>query len=79
MQVERLNKIRKLLKIRLNWVQNSVFEGELTNSDFKSLKKEISKIVDKEKDSILIYRFKDKQWIDKSIIGLEKSDTDNFI
>jgi len=77
--VKRLDKIRKLLKKQLNWVQNSVFEGELTAAGLEAMKKAITRLIDKDEDSVLIYKIKDEKWIDKSVIGLEKSDTGNFL
>ena len=36
--VERVSKVHKLLKRYLNWRQNSVFEGEVTNSQIEAVK-----------------------------------------
>ncbi len=39
-------KVCKLLRKYLHWVQNSVFEGELTEGKFAELKFKLSKIID---------------------------------
>jgi CRISPR-associated protein Cas2 len=35
--IERLNKVRIFLKQYLNWVQNSVLEGELTKAEIDTI------------------------------------------
>jgi CRISPR-associated protein Cas2 len=77
--VKRIDKIRKLLKRQLNWVQNSVFQGELTAAGFEAMKKAITRVIEKDEDSVLIYKIKDEKWVNKTVIGLEKADTENFL
>lgn len=40
---KRVSKILKIARKYLIWIQNSVLEGELTNSQFKKLKSEVKK------------------------------------
>ena len=40
---KKTNKIHKYLKKRLHWIQNSVFEGELSKSEFIRMKWELKK------------------------------------
>lgn len=77
-QEKRVVKMLKLCRQYLNWVQNSVFEGELTEMKLEELKKKILMIVDPEYDSVMIYGMNHK-WLIKETIGLEKSPTDNFL
>ena len=35
--VERVNKVKSFLRQYLYWIQNSVFEGELTRSEFRKV------------------------------------------
>lgn len=77
--VERLSKVLKTCRIYLNWVQNSVFEGEITQADLIRLKHELMKIIDKEEDSIIIYRLTSSKYISKEIIGREKRPTDFIV
>lgn len=77
--VERLSKVLKTCRIYLNWVQNSVFEGEITQADLIRLKHELMKIIDKEEDSIIIYRLTSSKYISKEIIGTEKRPTDFIV
>ena len=71
--VERVNKIKKFLRTWLNWVQNSVFEGELTESEFLKVEDWLKNIIDKELDSIIIFKLRDRKYIDRKILGIEKN------
>lgn len=71
--VERVNKVHKFLKMYLHWRQNSVFEGEVSISQFKKLKSGLKDIVNQEKDSILIYNLKDRKNFQLEVIGIEKN------
>ena len=72
--VERIDKVRGVLKRYLNWVQNSAFEGELTEGQLQELSTRLWDAIEREKDSILVYRFSNPKWVSKSIIGVEKSE-----
>jgi len=78
-EVKRVTKVYKFLKQYLNWIQNSVFEGELTDADFLKVKKDLKKLIDKNTDSILIFILRDKYSFKKEILGTEKSPVDNII
>ncbi len=71
--VERVNKIKKFLRTWLNWVQNSVFEGELTKSEFIKVEQGIKNIINNELDSVIIFKLKDRKFIDRNIIGIDKN------
>jgi len=77
--IKRVNKINKILRKYLNWVQNSVFEGDINESSLLELELELDKIIDKGKDSIIIFTFERPKWIKRKILGLEKGDTSNII
>ena len=71
--VERVNKIKKFLRTWLNWVQNSVFEGELTESEFLKVEDGLKNIIDKELDSIIIFKLRGRKYIDRKVLGIEKN------
>lgn len=71
--VERVNKVHKFLRQYLHWRQNSVFEGEVSISQFTKLKSGLKEIINKEKDSILIYNLKDRKNFKLEVIGIEKN------
>ena len=45
---KRVNKALKICRQYLDWVQNSVFEGELTKAGLETLKKRLRKIMNKD-------------------------------
>lgn len=71
--VDQVNKVNKFLKLYLHWRQNSVFEGEVSVSQFKKLKSGLKDIINEEKDSILIYNLKDRKNFKLEVIGIEKN------
>ena len=52
---ERVNKILKIGRKYLNWIQNSVLEGELTPATFESLKHEVRKVIKDDHDREIFY------------------------
>ena len=76
---KRVVKMLKLLRRYLTWIQNSVFEGELTSVQLLELKMEAQKIMVKSEDSFIIFTSRNPKWMDKEIIGKEKNSTDNFL
>jgi CRISPR-associated protein Cas2 len=75
----RVAKMLKLCRKYLNWIQNSVFEGEITEVKLKELKFKAKEIMDKETDSLIIFTSRNEKWLDKEIIGKERSSVDNFL
>jgi len=75
----RVGKALKLFRQYLNWVQNSVFEGELTDSQFEDLKRKVHKLMDTEFDSIIFYSLSNERWLSRHVMGKEKNTTSNFI
>lgn len=76
---DRVADVCKFLRKYLNWVQNSVFEGQLTKSELEEIKAELGDMTEPEEDSIYFYKIRSKKWLDKSVLGQQKSPTDSFI
>lgn len=76
---KRVGKMLKLCRQYLNWIQNSVFEGEITPVKLKELIKKAGRIMDMESDSMIIFKSRDIKWLDKEIIGLEKNPLDTIL
>ena len=76
---KRVVKMLKLCRRYLTWMQNSVFEGELTAVKLKELKIEAEKILVKDEDSFIIFTSRQPRWMEKEIIGREKNSADNFL
>ena len=77
--VSRVNKVKKFLRLYLQWIQNSVLEGELTKAELLEVKVGIRDIIEEDVDSIFIFTTKDKKYLNKEIIGIEKAPTDQII
>jgi len=77
--VERLNKVRGVLKQYLNWVQNSAFEGELTAGILEELTLKLKDIIDEKSDSIFFYSVPNPKWLKKRVLGIEKSEPSTVI
>ncbi len=70
--VKRVAKVLKIGRKYLNWVQNSLLEGELTKAQFERLKAELKKAIDENEDSIVFYTLRRQQYMQKELIGLNK-------
>ena len=76
---KRVAKMLKLCRRYLNWIQNSVFEGEITGVKLRELKSQAKSIMDPEDDSLIIFKSREEKWLDKEVIGKEKNELDNFL
>ncbi|MCS7020163.1 MAG: CRISPR-associated endonuclease Cas2, partial [Bernardetiaceae bacterium] len=69
----------KLCRQYLTWIQNSVFEGEISEVKLKELLQRASELMDMEEDSLIVFKSREQKWLDKQILGKEKGETDNFL
>ncbi len=76
---KRVGKMLKLFRRYLNWIQNSVFEGEITDVKLLELKHKAMLIMDEETDSLIIFKTRQEKWLDKEIVGHERQDLDTFL
>ena len=76
---ERVYRACKFLRRFLNWVQNSVFEGELTRGQLEEVRVGIKELIDPEEDSIYFYLLRDVKWFKKEIIGIEKNPIERIL
>jgi CRISPR-associated protein Cas2 len=76
---KRVGKMLKLCRRYLNWIQNSVFEGEITESKLEELKLASRKIMDEETDSLIIFNTRNEKWLNREIIGMERSSLGNIL
>lgn len=76
---KRVGKTLKLCRKHLYWIQNSVFEGELSDAKLRELKLKIKRIIDLSEDSIIVFTNKKGYNMDKQILGKERMSTDNFL
>ena len=76
---KRVGKMLKLCRRYLNWIQNSVFEGEITKVKLKEMIFEAKEIMNLENDSLIIFKSRQEEWLDKEVVGLDKNPLDNLL
>lgn len=77
--VERVNKVCQFLKTYLNWIQNSVFEGEIDDISLIKIRDFLDKTLDKSSDSVIIYKLRSSYDFSKEVIGIQKSNDSQII
>ena len=60
-------------------IQNSVFEGELSEAQIIKLKYELGNIIREDKDSIILFKSKNEKWLDKDMLGKQDNKASNFL
>ncbi len=77
------NRVAKMLKRcrkYLEWVQNSVFEGELSDAGYEEMISDLRKVMnDKEGDSLVIYKFRTMQYSERKVYGKDKKADITFL
>jgi CRISPR-associated protein Cas2 len=72
---ERNPGVLKTCRQYLHWVQRSVFEGELSAAQYRSLTRELTAQIDVSYDSVRIYATRAAEFIDKHTIGVSLAET----
>ena len=75
---KRTSKMLKLCRRYLSWIQNSVFEGQISEVQLKQLALEAKRVMEDE-DSLIVFKSRDEKWLQKEIIGNEKASISNFL
>ncbi|MCX8112398.1 MAG: CRISPR-associated endonuclease Cas2 [Bacteroidia bacterium] len=76
---ERVAKVCRYLRRYLHWVQNSVFEGEITEGRYAELLAGLRKIIRSDYDSIYIFHWPAAHLVQKTSLGQERGHTDWLI
>ena len=71
----RVAKMLKLCRKYLNWIQNSVFEGEISEVRLSAAKA----FMKEDEDSIIVFKGSSQCSLEKKIIGKERCSIDNFL
>lgn len=75
-----LRNVYKICKKYLVHIQNSVFEGELLESQMLKLKTELNRYIRDDKDSVIVFKSRSQRWLDKEFLGMIEDDkTSNFL
>ena len=77
--VDRVNYVKSFLRQHLYWIQNSVFEGEVSDSEFQHIYNGLMEIIDEEVDSIIIYKLRMAELLNREVLGIEKSPIDEIL
>lgn len=77
--VERVNKVKAFLRRYLTWVQNSVLEGEISESNYMKIKNKLSKIIHESDDSIILYIFSSNKLFTRETIGVKKGEPEDIV
>ncbi len=75
-----LRNVFKICKKYLVHIQNSVFEGEISETQLLKLSKELKRYIRKDKDSIIVFKSRNERWLEKKFLGkIDEDSTSNFI
>lgn len=74
-----LPKVYKLCKKYLSHIQNSVFEGELSESQVMQLEIELKKLIREDKDSLIVFHTRNEKWLTKEFWGKVDDKTSMFL
>jgi len=75
---DRVAKALKLFRRYLAWVQNSVFEGELTKAQLAELEAEARALLE-EGDAVIVYEMRTTAYMERRTIGTERAPTGPFV
>jgi len=76
---ERVNKVLKIARKYLNWVQNSVLEGEISDAGLEKLKMELKAVINQAEDSVVFYLMRTTRYTSREVMGIEKGRGDMII
>lgn len=75
---KRTSKMLKLFRQYLTWVQNSVFEGDLTAAQIKELQQKAERIM-QDADGIVFYQLRDERYSERTVLGTDKAERSRFL
>ena len=74
-----LRNVYKICKKYLVHIQNSVFEGELLESQIIKMKLELKEYLRTEMDSCIIFKSRNKKWLQKEFVTRIIEENEQFI
>lgn len=77
-QAERTPKFLKYLRRYLTHVQNSVFEGELTEGTLVEVQETLESMLE-DGESVMVYRMDSESYVDRSVYGEDPMDDQQFL
>ena len=76
---KRVGKMLKLFRRYLTWVQNSVFEGELTRAQFATLQEEAAALMEPETDGVIFYEMRAERYVERTSLGQDAGQRSRFL
>ena len=77
---KRCAKMLKTCRKYLLWVQNSVFEGEISTANYEKMIYELKKImIDEDGDSLVVYQLRTTRYSKRKVYGADKKEEIGFI
>ncbi len=73
------SKTFQICKRYLTHIQNSVFEGELTQAQIIKMEYEVKNVIRKDLDSVIIFKSRNEKWLAKDMWGKQEDKTSNFL
>ncbi len=76
---KRVGKVLKTFRKYLTWIQNSVFQGDITKAKLQQLQNELLDIIDSDYDSIVFFKMRSDQVFHKEFVGKPFDPFNNII
>lgn len=77
-QADRTTKYLKFLRSHLIHVQNSVFEGELSEGRIEEIKFTIEEMLE-DGESVVMYRVSSSSYVDRTVYGTDPAEDHQFL
>ena len=74
-----LSKTFKICKKYLTHIQNSVFEGEISESQLLKLRMELNAFIRDDRDSLIVFKSRNEKWLPKEMWGIKEDQMSNFL
>ena len=78
MEAERTQKMLKFLRRYLTHVQNSVFEGDVTEGDLQEIRSFVDETLN-EGESVIIYELSSENLVSRTVYGDDPADEKRFL
>jgi CRISPR-associated protein Cas2 len=77
-QADRTRRFLNFLRQYLTHVQNSVFEGELTEGDVEAVEQKLESMLEPGESTIL-YRMASQKYVSRTVYGEDPAEDDQFL
>lgn len=77
-QADRTPKFLRYLRRYLTHVQNSVFEGQITEGTLREVKTDLESMLEPT-ESVMVYKMSSESYVERSVFGEDPMDDDQFL